>query len=116
MTSNVSPKKVAVLGAGKMGTILLQALLKERILSPDTTSATVQHSERARVVAEKLKIPVGTDNVAAVRKADIIFICVKPPVVVDVVKQIGAQITPQQLIISVAASVPVGLIESALKS
>ena len=114
MTSNVSPKKVAVLGAGKMGTILLQALLKERILSPDTTSATVQHSERARVVAEKLKIPVGTDNVAAVRKADIIFICVKPPVVVDVVKQIRAHVTPKQMIVSVAASVPTYLIEKGL--
>ena len=116
MATGASGHRVAVLGAGKMGGILLQALLKERLLSPATTSATVAHPERAKALANKLKISVGTDNLAAVRKADIIFICVKPSVVVDVVKEIGAQITPQQLIISVAASVPVGLIESALKS
>lgn len=116
MATGASGHRVAVLGAGKMGGILLQALLKERLLSPATTSATVAHPERAKALAHKLKISVGTDNLAAVRKADIIFICVKPPVVVDVVKEIGAQITPQQLIISVAASVPAGLIENALKS
>jgi pyrroline-5-carboxylate reductase len=116
MATGASGHRVAVLGAGKMGGILLQALLKERLLSPATTSATVAHPERAKALGNKLKISVGTDNLAAVRKADIIFICVKPPVVVDVVKEIGAQITPQQLIISVAASVPLGLIESALKS
>ena len=116
MATGASGHRVAVLGAGKMGGILLQALLKERLLSPATTSATVAHPERAKALANKLKISVGTDNLAAVRKADIVFICVKPSVVVDVVKEIGAQITPQQLIISVAASVPAGLIESALKS
>ncbi len=115
MGTSVSGQRVAVLGAGKMGSILLQALLKERLLSPATTAATVAHPERAKSLSEKLKISVGTDNRAAVRKADIIFICVKPQVVVEVVKQIRAQITPKQLIVSVAASVPTGLIESALK-
>jgi pyrroline-5-carboxylate reductase len=115
MGTSVSSHKAAVLGAGKMGGILLQALLKERLLSPATTTATVAHPERAKALTEKLKISVGTDNLAAVRKADIIFVCVKPQVVVDVVKEIRAQITPKQLIISVAASVPTALIENALK-
>jgi pyrroline-5-carboxylate reductase len=98
-----------------MGGILLQALLKEKLLTPATTYATVAHPERAKTLAEKLKVSVGTDNRAAVRKADIIFICVKPQVVVEVAKEIRALITPKQLIISVAASVPTSLIESSLK-
>lgn len=115
MGTSVSGRRVAVLGAGKMGGILLQALLKDRLLNPAMTSATVAHPERARALAEKLKISVGTDNLAAVRKADIIFICVKPQVVVNVVKEIRSQVTARQLIISVAASVPTSLIESSLK-
>lgn len=115
MGTSVSGRKVAVLGAGKMGGILLQALLKEKLLTPAATCATVAHPERAKALAHKLKVSVGTDNAAAVRGADIIFICVKPQVVVEVVKQIRARITPKQLIISVAASVPTGLIESSLK-
>lgn len=115
MATGVSSRRVAVLGAGKMGGILLQALLKERLLSPSMTSATVAHVERVKALAEKLQITVGTDNLAAARKADIIFVCVKPNVVVDVMKEIRSQVTPRQLIISVAASVPTSLIEASLK-
>jgi len=115
MGSSVSGKRVAVLGAGKMGSILLQALLKEGLISPATTTATVAHAERARAVAKKFDIKVGTDNLEAARKADIIFVCVKPPVVVDVMKQIRPVVTAKQMIVSVAASVPTHLIEGALK-
>jgi pyrroline-5-carboxylate reductase len=48
MGSGVSGKRVAVLGAGKMGGILLQALLKEGLVSSATATATVQHAERAK--------------------------------------------------------------------
>lgn len=115
MGISVSGKRVAVLGAGKMGSILLQALLKEKLLTPESATATMAHAERARALSERLKIPVGTNNVAAVKKADIVFICVKPQVVADVVKEIRPHISSNQLVISVAASVPTHLIESGLK-
>jgi pyrroline-5-carboxylate reductase len=107
-------KRVAFLGAGKMGGILLEALLKNNLLSPRLTRATVQHEERAQLLRSKLGIDVGTDNAAAVKGADIILIAVKPQVVQDVVREIHGQITPAQLIVSVAASVPTAMIESGL--
>ena len=116
MRRSLAEEKVAVLGAGKMGSILLQALLKKGLLNASSTCATVQHAERARASSEKLKIAVGTDNVAAIRGAKIIFICVKPQVVRDVVEEIRPHVTPDQLLISVAASVPTKLIEAALSS
>ena len=115
MGSSVSGKRVAVLGAGKMGSILLQALLKEGVISPSTAIATVQHAERAKQLSSKLNIQVTTNNPSAVRKADIVFICVKPQIVSEVVKQIRATITPKQLVISVAASVSTQLIENGFK-
>src|SRR5438046_5377733 len=114
MGSDFAGKRVAVLGAGKMGVILLKALLEKGFLTPQATVATVQHEERARALAEKLKVPVGTDNAAAVRGADIIFVCVKPQVVQEVMEQIRPNISNKQLIISVAASVPTSQIEKAL--
>jgi pyrroline-5-carboxylate reductase len=116
MTVTLSDKKVAVLGAGKIGSILLQALLKKGLLDAHSTCATVQHAERADALAKKLKIAVGTDNIAAVRGAKIIFVCVKPQVVREVVEEISPHVTPDQLLISVAASVPTSLIERALSA
>src|SRR5438046_3428160 len=114
MVSDFAGKRVAVLGAGKIGGILLKALLEKGFLTPQATVATVQHEERARALAEKLKVPVSTDNAAAVRGADIIFVCVKPQVVQEVMEQIRPNVSPNQLSISVAASVPTSQIEKAL--
>jgi pyrroline-5-carboxylate reductase len=113
MGLNLSNKRVAVLGAGKMGGILVKAFLEKNLLSPKLTSATVQHEERAGALSKKLGIPVGTDNAAAAKNADIIFVCVKPQVVQSVMEEIRPHVR-EQLIISVAASVPTSAIESAL--
>src|SRR3977135_1023576 len=108
-------QKVAVLGAGKSGGILLQALLRDGLLSPSQTWATVAHPERARALKDKLKVHAGTDNLEAVRNAEIIFLCVKPQVVVDVAREIRTHINRNQLLISVAASVPTEMIERELE-
>jgi pyrroline-5-carboxylate reductase len=109
-----SKKRVAVLGAGKMGGILLSALLEKGLLSRKLVSATVHHEDRARSLKKKLGVPVGTNNLAAVRDADIVFICVKPQVVQSVVEEIRQNVSDKQLIISVAASVHTSQIEQAL--
>lgn len=114
MGLNLSEKRVAVLGAGKMGGILVKAFLEKKLLSPELTTATVQHEERAMALSKKLGIPVGTDNLAAAKKADIVLVCVKPQAVQGVIEEIRANARPEQLVISVAASVPTSHIENAL--
>jgi pyrroline-5-carboxylate reductase len=114
MVISLSSKKVAVLGAGKLGGMLLQALVGEGLLSKKLTRATVRHPERVRSLAKKLHIDVGTDNAKAVQGADIIFICVKPQTVQEVVEEIRPHVSSRALVISVAASVSTGQIESVL--
>src|SRR5437016_1008609 len=114
MGNDLTGKTVAFLGAGKMGGIILQALLKNGLLSAKSTRATVAHEERATTLAAKLKVKVGTDNVAAAKDADIIVIGVKPQVVEEVIREISGHITSKQVIISVAASVPTAMIEKNL--
>jgi pyrroline-5-carboxylate reductase len=107
-------KRVSVLGAGKMGGILLRALLQQGLLSSAHTRATVQHGERANVLASELNLNVGTDNLEAVRGADVVLICLKPQQVRDVLEQVRSAVRADQLFISVAASVPTEYIEKAL--
>lgn len=107
-------KRVAVLGAGKIGGILLRALLDQGLLARHTTRATVQHSDRARLLEHEFDIPVGTSNVEAVRGADIVLLCLKPQQIKQVLEEVRGSVTPDQLFISVAASVPTGYMEKAL--
>lgn len=115
MSTDFTGKRVVFLGAGKMGGILLKALLARKLLAPHSTVATVAHEDRARAMQEKLGIEVGTDNRRAVRAANIIFVCVKPQVVQEVMQQIRPELTADQLVISVAASVHTRQIEDAVE-
>ena len=114
MEADFSKSRIAVLGAGKMGGILVKALIEKHLLLPERVRATVAHESRARELSHKLGVPVTTDNLAAVDGADLILVCVKPQVVQELMEQIRPKVSPKQLVISVAASVHTSQIESAL--
>ena len=105
--------RVAVLGAGKMGGILLDAFLKNALLTPGQMMATVAHADRARVVGQRTGVRVGTDNLVAARSADVILLGVKPLQVVEVVRQIRPALTGDKMLVSFAASVKTRAIEDA---
>ncbi len=104
---------VAVLGAGKMGGILLQAFLKQNLFAPDQIHATVAHAERALALSTQWGVDVSTDNLEAARKADLILLGVKPFQVPELVEQIKPALTPAKTIVSFAASVKTRAIEDA---
>ncbi|MHB1023057.1 MAG: pyrroline-5-carboxylate reductase [Acidobacteriaceae bacterium] len=105
--------RVAILGTGKMGGILLQAFLKNNLVSPDQLFATVHHPERAQALSAQFGMQVSTDNLAAASQADIILLGVKPTQVPDIIEQIRPALTPGKLILSIAASVKTRAIEDA---
>lgn len=97
-----------------MGGILLQAFLKRGLFRPEAASATLLHAEKAESRAKTLGVAVFTDNIKAVRQADIILVCVKPQIVRSVMEQIRPALHKEKLIISIAASVPTTYIEKVL--
>jgi pyrroline-5-carboxylate reductase len=111
MTKKLSDKKLAVLGTGKLGGILLRAYLKQGLFSPGHVTATVKHVEKASVLAKELGATVTTDNRKAAHGADIVLLSVKPQVVGEVLKEIAPELSEKTLVISVAASVPTSYIE-----
>src|SRR5690348_12978597 len=107
----LSDKKLAVLGTGKLGGILLRAYLKQELFSPKRVTATVKHAEKASALAKDLGVSVTTENRKAVKGADIVLLGVKPQVVGEVLKEIAPELNEKTLVISVAASVPTSYIE-----
>jgi len=114
MSPKLSDKKLAVLGAGKLGGILLRAYLKQGLFLSNRVVATVKHAERAAALAKELGIAVTTDNREAVRGADIILLTIKPQTVAEVLEEIAPEIGVDTLVVSVAASVPAGFVEQQL--
>ncbi|HUI52032.1 MAG TPA: pyrroline-5-carboxylate reductase [Terriglobales bacterium] len=114
MSSKLSGKKLAVLGTGKLGGILLRAYLDQKLFPPKNVTASVRHEEKAAGLAKNLGVSATTDNAKAARGADIVLLGVKPQVVGDVLKEIKPEIGKDTLVISVAASVPTHYIEQRL--
>ncbi len=111
--SSSSDMKVSMLGAGKMGGILLQAFLNKGLFRPENIRATVQHPERAKKLSEQWGVSVSTDNLAAARDSNLILLGVKPQTVPEVLAQIRPALTAKKTIISFAASVKTSAIEKA---
>ena len=103
-----------MLGAGKLGGILLRAYLKQGLFVSSRVTATVKHAERAAALAKESGIAVTNDNREAVKGADIILLTVKPQTVGQVLEEIAPEIGPKSLVVSVAASVPTGFVEQRL--
>ena len=111
MSDTTKRPRIAVLGAGKMGGILLQAFLKQELFWPDEIHATVAHEERATVLATQWGIEVTTDNLRAAENANVLLLAVKPFQMQALLERIRPALSPDKLLISVAASVRTEAIE-----
>ncbi|MBI4394355.1 MAG: pyrroline-5-carboxylate reductase [Euryarchaeota archaeon] len=107
-------KRIAVIGAGNMGTALLRGMLKAHWCKPGNLVASGRDAERMKRVQEELRIKVTTDNGEAARFADVVVFAVKPQILSQVLHECRAEIAHPQLVVSIAAGVPTSFIESHL--
>jgi pyrroline-5-carboxylate reductase len=105
--------RVAVLGAGKMGGILLQAFLKQNLFAPEQIHATVGHAERAVALSTQWGVDVSTNNLQAAKQSELILLGVKPFQVPGLIDEIRPALTKAKTLISFAASVKTRAIEEA---
>jgi pyrroline-5-carboxylate reductase len=96
-----------------MGGILLQAFLKNNLVAPDQLFATVHHPERAQALSAQFAIEVTTDNLAAAQQADVILLGVKPIQVPGLIDTIKPALSPEKVLLSIAASATTLSIEEA---
>ncbi len=88
--------KIGIIGCGHMGSAIAKALMVNKI-------ATVRVSSPQR---PKFKISWTIDNRQIVKGAHVIIIAVKPNVVMAVLQEIAPLLKSNQILISIAAGVP----------
>jgi pyrroline-5-carboxylate reductase len=104
-------KKIAIVGAGKLGETLIKALLEAKLVQPSQLVATTRHAETGRRKAQAHGIRALTDNAAAVKGADIVIVSVKPQVMAEALTSFRKSVTKRTVVISTAASVSTAFIE-----
>ncbi len=109
-------KKIAVIGAGKLGETLIKALLEAKLIQPEQVSATARHPETCARKGKLYGIRMSTDNAAAAKGADLVIVAVKPQVMGEALTSIKKVVGRDTVVVSTAASVSTAFIERHLAS
>jgi len=107
-------RKLAIIGCGKLGEGLLSSMLGSQLISVDRVEATVEDQPSADVLAKKYGLKAHTNNVQAVKGADLVLIALKPQQVAGVLREVKKALRKDAVIISAAASVTTARIEREL--
>jgi pyrroline-5-carboxylate reductase len=109
-------RKIAILGAGRIGEALVSGLLSSGWRTPEEIAATSRRAERVAELRERYGIAATLSNHDAAAGASLVVIAVKPQDIEGLLGEIGGLLLPEQTVLSVAAAIPTSRIESRLSA
>ena len=107
-------QRIAFIGAGNMAGALVHGLVAARACSPAQIVASDTSAQACAELAGKHGIGCSPDNASAAHGADVLVLCVKPQVLPGVLAELAPHVGPNTLAVSIAAGVPVSVLERGL--
>src|SRR3989441_6219496 len=107
-------RKIAILGAGKIGESLLAGLLSSGWRKPGDIVVTGRREEWLKELADRHGVKATLSNPEAVADPGVVVIAVKPQDFDVLLGEIGGLLAPEQTVLSVAAAIPTAQIEARL--
>ena len=104
-------KKIGFIGCGKMASAIIAGVKASCCSKNLQLMASEVNCEIAELAQARLGIDVITDNRALVMNSDVIFIATKPNSVANILDEIKGELTPDKLLVSIAAGVSTEKIE-----
>ena len=96
-------KTVGFIGSGNMGRAIMGGMIAAGLYAPSQILASAKTKETIEKIEKELGIVATTDNTEVARKADILFLAVKPGVFATVIPQIRDVCKEGQVVVSIAA-------------
>jgi len=103
------------IGAGNMAEALCRGVISAGLFPAERIAAGDPSEARRRLFAETLGVHALDDNAAVVNGSPTVVLAVKPQAMDDVLAEIGPLLGPERRVISIAAGVRIGRIESACR-
>ncbi|WXL25364.1 pyrroline-5-carboxylate reductase [Ectopseudomonas mendocina] len=103
--------RIAFVGAGNMAASLIGGLRAQGIEASAIRASDRGAEQRSKITAEH-GIATFESNAEAIKGADVVVLSVKPQVMKDVCLDLAPHVTPQQLIVSIAAGISCASLQS----
>ena len=105
--------KIGIIGTGNMGTILVEALIDGKAVSPSSMVITNRTITKAMLLKDKYKdIRVGKNAEEVASQSDLVFICVKPLDVYTILNEINPHLNNRKCIISITSPIDTSKLEA----
>jgi len=109
--------KIGFIGAGSMGSLLIESLIKSEAVEPSQIKVSNRTYAKAQALAQKFPgLIAETSNISAAVGADIVFLCIKPHEFATVTREIKSYLRPEQIIVSITSPVLIAHLEHELES
>ena len=105
---------IGFVGAGNMAEALIRGLVRGGHIAADRIHASGPRRERLDELRTAYAIHVTTDNREVARTCSLVVLAVKPQILDKVLREIGDQLKPGTLVVSIAAGVDTEAIETAV--
>jgi pyrroline-5-carboxylate reductase len=104
------------LGAGKMATALVKGMLRAETTVPEAVIASDPIEPARAALQKETGVAVTDSNQAVVAQSDVLVLAIKPQSMSEVLGQIRHVVTPDHLVISIAAGVSLATLSAGLGS
>lgn len=106
-------EKIAFIGAGNMAEAIARAVVDKGLYAANRITA-FDPAEARRAAFAAMGAHVATDNRSAAADAGLVLLCVKPQMMIPALADLAGVVGPRQLVVSIAAGISTGFIESRL--
>lgn len=107
-------KTIGFIGSGNMGKAMMGGIIKSKLVEPSKVIICDISEERLNAIKDEFGVQTTTDSSELAKRADIIFLSVKPNVYNVVMEGIKNYITEGKIVVSIAAGKSIEDVEKVL--
>ena len=98
-------QRIGLIGAGQMATALGQGFVKAGLVAAENLLAADPADDARRRFAQATGGRATADNAQVAAESDVLFLAVKPQQMAQVMAELRVKLSPEQLIVSIAAGI-----------
>lgn len=105
---------IGFVGTGNMAEALIKGMLRANVVAAEAIWGSEPRQSRLDLIQQRYGITVTRSNVEVVRSCPIVLLSVKPQILPGVCDEIAPHLKPAALVISIAAGIPISVLEARL--